>query len=710
MQNPSRCILFALALLAAALPAAARPASPAEAPALAGHWRGAIEIPGAALEIDVDLAEGPDGALSGDISIPAQGAKDLPLADLAAEGAQISFRLPGVPGEPRFAGEVAEGGDAISGTFTQGPASFPFALARAGAPADVARERLAGLDETIAQALADFRAPGLAIAVVRGGEVVYARGFGVRDLERELPVTADTLFAIGSTTKAMTATVLGTLVDEGKVAWDEPVRTYLPWFRLSDPVLSERLTVRDLLTHRSGLPRHDLVWYNDNESSRRELVARLAHLDRTADLREKFQYNNLMYLTAGYLAGEVAGTSWEELVRERLLRPLGMERTTFSIRDSERDPDHAVPYDVKEGGRVVRIPFRPLDVIGPAGAVNSSAHEMARWLLLNLGGGQVGGHRLVQAATLAAIHTPQMTTGAPPSRREVVPVGYGLGWGIDVYRGHRRVQHGGGIDGFITMVTLLPDDDLGIVSFVNAGVGLPGLVNNVVIDRVLGLEPIDWLGEALAERKTAEAAGKEAKEKQAGTRIAGTKPSHPLADYAGEYGHPGYGALRVEVADAKKATFALTFNGIRAPLEHWHYDVWNGAETDGDETFEGQKLLFRGSVDGGIAAVETRPDPLAPPVVFTRQPPARLSDPAVLAGLAGRYQFPDEAAEVTLAGGVLRLTVPGQPTYTLEPEASGRFRLKEVPAIAIEFVEEGGRAVRLLSHQPNGVFEAKRIE
>jgi hypothetical protein len=335
---------------------------------------------------------------------------------------------------------------------------------------------------------------------------------------------------------------------------------------------------------------------------------------------------------------------------------------------------------------------------------------MARWLLLNLGGGTLDGYQVVQKPTLAALHTPQMTTAALPERREVVPVGYGLGWMLDVYRGHRRVHHGGGIDGFITMVTLLPDDDLGIVSFVNAGVGLPGLVNNVVIDRVLDLPAIDWLGEALAEREKAEKAGAEAKERQAATRIAGTKPSHPVADYAGEYGHPGYGLLRIEVADAKKGTLEATYNGMKLPLEHWHYDVWNGAESDGDETFENQKLLFRGSVDGGIAAVETTPDPLAPPVVFARRPQARLSDPAVLAGFAGRYAFPDMIAEVTLAGGVLRLSIPGQPTYTLEPEASGRFRLAEVPAVTIGFVEEGGRAVKLLSHQPNGVFEAARVE
>jgi CubicO group peptidase (beta-lactamase class C family) len=705
-RRTSLALTILLAVIWLAVPAIAEP--------LTGHWRGAIELPGTKLEIDVDLVEAEDGALSGDISIPAQAAKDLPLADLAREGDGVRFAIAGIPGAPSFDGRLEEGGAVLRGTFTQGGAAFPFELRRGATGAERARERLAGLDETLAKAVADFEVAGLALAVVAGGEVVYERGFGLRDRERELPVTPDTLFAVGSTTKAMTATLLGTLVDEGKLGWDDPVRRHLPWFALADPIVAERLTVRDALSHRSGLPRHDLLWYNHNEGTRREMIERLAHLDLTADLRARWQYNNLLFLTAGYLAGELAGaTSWEEAMRARLFAPLGMARSNFSVEESQGDPDHALPYKREEDGDLTRIPFRPLDLVGPAGSVNSSAREMARWALFNLARGEAGELRIVQAQTLAEIHKVQMPTGATALRPDLQPVGYALGWMVDVYRGHRRVHHGGGIDGFVAMVTLFPDDDLAVVSFTNTISGLPELVNRTVSDRVLGLEPVDWLAEGLAELAAGRQAQAEAKTKKDTVRVAGTRPSHPLGDYAGDYLHAGYGRLRIELVPALKGKetrrLTLHYNGIAAPLEHWHYDVWNGASTEGDPTFENIKVLFRTDVAGAIAALEATLDVIAPPVVFAKAPPARLSDPEVLARYVGRYQLASQIAEVTLAGGTLRVALPGQPVYTLEPLVTGRFRLRELTIIEVGFVEREGRVTGLAFHQPNGVFEAEKL-
>jgi len=192
--------------------------------------------------------------------------------------------------------------------------------------------------------MADLRVPGLALAVVKNKEAIFLKGYGLRDVENKLPMTPDTLLAIGSTTKAFTTFALARLVDEGKMSWDEPVRSYIPWFKLSDPVISERITPRDLVTHRSGLPRHDLLWYNNYRASREELVRRLAYLQFTADLRERFQYNNLMFLTAGYLLEVLSGKPWEDSVRELVLEPLGMTRTNFSVAVSQQDKDYAQPY------------------------------------------------------------------------------------------------------------------------------------------------------------------------------------------------------------------------------------------------------------------------------------------------------------------------------------------------------------------------------
>jgi CubicO group peptidase (beta-lactamase class C family) len=572
-----------------------------------------------------------------------------------------------------------------------------------------AREALEGFDDTARQALEDFNIPGAALAVVAGGELVHSEGYGFRDLEAQRPMTADTLFAIGSTTKAMTATLLGILVDEGHLDWDQPLRRYLPAFRMADPTVSERLTPRDLITHRSGLPRHDLLWYNNDKNTRAELVERLAYLELSADLRQRYQYNNLMFMTAGYLAGQLTGRTWEQALQGRLFAPLGMGRSNFSVAESQMDDDFAQPYRENDEQQLERIPFRNIDLIGPAGSVNSSVNEMARWLLFNLNGGRVGERQLVEPATLDDIHSPHMTTGATPDRPEISQGTYGLGWVITTYRGHRRVAHGGGIDGFSTSVVLFPDDGVGLVAFTNRGSGLPSLLNRHVADRLLGLDPIDWLGEALDKREKALAERKQAEERKQATRVVGTRPSHPLGDYAGSYDHAGYGSL--EIVAAGETGLEIIFNGIVAPLEHWHYDVWNGAETEGDPTFENQKLLFRGDLDGNIAAVEAILEPRVAPIVLQKRPDPRLSDPKHLSRFEGTYEAATGTrVTVAMSGSVLTVSVPGQPTSTLEPDLSGRFALKELRIVRLEFVTDAdGRVTKVLLHQPGGVFEAVRV-
>lgn len=572
-----------------------------------------------------------------------------------------------------------------------------------------ARTSMAGFEEVAEQALSDFNVPGAAIAVVADGEIVYAEGFGHRDLEAGKPMTADTLFAIGSTTKAMTSTLLGMLVGDGKLDWDEPLRKFLPSFQLADPMISERITTRDLLTHRSGLPRHDFLWYNNNENTRAEIIERLAHLEITADLRQKFQYNNLMFMTAGYLAGVLSDSTWEEALRGRLFEPLGMTRTNFSVAASQEDTDFAYPYRENDDHDLERIPFRTIDLIGPAGSVNSSVNEMSRWLLFNLNEGKVGEEQLISPATLADLQSPHMATGATAERVEISQSIYGMGWGIDTYRGHRRVSHGGGIDGFITAVVLFPDDELGLVAFNNGESGISSLLTQHAADRLLGLEPIDWLGEEKEKRDKGLETEDEAEEKKDATRIADTTPSHPIADYAGEYHHPGYGLLKMDLDDD---ALQITFNGITGPLDHWHYDVWTGAETEGDDTFRNMKFLFHGDIEGNIAAVESTFEPTADPIVFEKRPPSRFFDPEVLAAFVGNYDAVDETRLViALSGGSLTLTFPGSPIFALEPNLDGRFVLKDMRVVSIEFVTDAdGKVTKLLLHQPGSIEEAKRVE
>jgi CubicO group peptidase (beta-lactamase class C family) len=432
-------------------------AAPQQSP-IAGYWEGAIKLPNGALNFSVDFTAANNGKLSATITIPQQSAKDLPLADVGFNSSEVAFALPGVPGDPKFRGKLSADGQKIEGTFSQGGANLPCTLERKADPVALAKESLAGFDDVVADAMKKFEVPGMAIAIVKGKEVVYAKGFGYRDVEKQLPVTADTLFAIGSSSKAFTTFVLGTLVDEGKIEWDKPLRNYIPWFKLYDPVMTERLSVRDTVTHRSGLPRHDLVWYNNFDASRETFARKLAYLEPSADLREKWQYNNLMFLTAGYLTEVITGKTWEDAVLARILDPLGLKRTNFSVADSQKDSDFAQPYG-KRDGKIEKIPFRPITNLAPAGSINSSVREMARWVTVHLNGGKYGDKKIAEAPTVADMHLAHMVTGATSPEAEITGGEYGMGWFGDSYRGRRRIQHGGNIDGFSANVVLFPKDD-----------------------------------------------------------------------------------------------------------------------------------------------------------------------------------------------------------------------------------------------------------
>ena len=704
MKNP---VSVPLVLLVIFLVAVSGPAVAAAPQDLAGHWEGAIDVPGTKLEVNLDFVKQADGAWIGDISIPVQGAKDLPLVGIRAEGADVAFAISGIPGDPTFKGQMSADGAKITGKFSQGGGSFPFELTRAADPAAKAKKALEGFDEIVAKGLALLKVPGVAIAIVKDKDIIFSKGFGFRDVETKLPMTADTIMAIGSSTKAFTAFTLGTLVDRGQVEWDKPVRNYIPWFRLYDAQAGERLTPRDLVTHRSGLPRHDLVWYNNHTSSREDLVRSLAYLPPTADLREKWQYNNLMFLTAGYLVETLTGKSWEEAVRTLVFDPLGMVRSNFSVVASQKDKDFALPYDEREG-KVVKIPFRDISLIGPAGSINSTANEMSRWVTVHINGGKYGDKQVIGANTLADLHTPYMTTGGVSTRPDITAPDYALGWMVDNYRGHGRVHHGGNIDGFSAMVSLLPNDGLGFVILTNKnGTVLPELLIRTAIDRILGLEAVDWIGDAAKKLAEGEAVGKKAEEKKTARRRPGTVPAHKFDEYAGDYRHPGYGDLKVTL---KGTQLSFTYNGIATPLSHWHYETFNGGKAE-DPTFEDMKLTFRTDVNGNVVGVAVPFEPSLDDIYFAKKPDARLSDAAYLRTLVGSYTLATQTVTVSLKGDVLTLFVPGQPVYDLLPEVGGEFSLKAAKGIRVRFLEDGKEQVTGLEiSQPGGVFEYKRTK
>ncbi len=478
---------------------------------------------------------------------------------------------------------------------------------------DVAAQ-LDDLDAFITEVMAEWKVPGLAIAVVEDGEVVVSKGYGYRDIDEELPVTARTLFAIGSITKSFTVTALGMLADEGRFEWDEPLRTYLPDFELYDDVASERMTPRDLVTHRSGLPRHDLVWYG-SDFTRQELYERLRYLEPSRDFRAAYQYQNLMFMTAGYLAGRLAGMTWEELVSGRIFEPLGMARSNFSVAESQRSDDFAYPY-TRIDDDVRQVDFRNIDEIGPAGSINSSVEEMIRYVQFHIDAGKYGDEQLLSESNARQMQTPQMAIQSSIQYDELGHNAYGMAFGIGSYRGHKVVQHGGGIDGFISLLSFMPRARVGMIVLTNLSGDnpVPTIVVRGVYDRVLGLEPVDWA--ARVREQQAEAREAEEKAEQGGDslQVEGTSPSHPLADYAGSYEHPGYGVITVEVDGGE---LEATFNNMSARLEHFHYDVFEVAE-DPLVAFDELKVMFQYNKNGEIDKLLVPFEPNVDDIVFTR--------------------------------------------------------------------------------------------
>ncbi|UCC82513.1 MAG: serine hydrolase [Gemmatimonadota bacterium] len=566
--------------------------------------------------------------------------------------------------------------------------------------------RLNGLDAFITEVMAEWKVPGLAIAVVEDGEVIVSKGYGYRDIDEELPVTARTLFAIGSITKSFTVTALGMHVDEGRLDWDEPVRTYLPDFELYDDVASERMTPRDLVTHRSGLPRHDLVWYG-SDFTRQELYERLRYLEPSRDFRAAYQYQNLMFMTAGYLAGRLAGMTWEELVSGRIFEPLGMARSNFSVDESQRSDDFAYPY-VQIGEDVRQVDFRNLDEIGPAGSINSSVEEMIRYVQFHIDAGKYGEEQLLSESNALQMQTPQMAIQSSIQYDELGHGAYGMGLFVGTYRGHKVVQHGGGIDGFISRLSFMPRKRVGLIVLTNLSGNnpVPTIVERGVYDRILGLDPVDWAARVREQEEEEAAAEEKAEEAGRSFQVEGTTPSHPLEDYVGSYEHAGYGVIAVQL---EGAGLTASFNDATTPLEHFHYDVFSVPE-DPLVPLGELKVMFRYNAKGEVDQLLVPLEPNVDDIVFMRVPDETMMQRDFLEQFEGEYDLATTVLTVELRGDdTLTLTVPGQPTYELAPSRGTTFDLKGLNGYSLEFKKDGSGAVaEVVLYQPNGTFVATR--
>lgn len=444
------------------------------------------------------------------------------------------------------------------------------------------------LDSVVQRARTDFDVPGIAVAIVHEGKMVFAKGYGVSRLDTSAPVTSKTLFGVASNTKAFTAAALAILVDEGKLAWDDRVIDRLPSFQMSDPYVSREMRIRDLLIHNSGLAlgAGDLMYFPEGTLSEDEVYSRLRHVPLSTSFRSRYAYDNILYLVAGKVIEKVSGKTWAAFLRERILDPIGMSQTVLSVRHLDARPDVALPHAPGDDGKLQQLKHSSMDNNAPAAAMQSSVEEMSRWVMLQLNEGELDSKRIFSARQAREMWSMQtiIPVGTPPKPLAALKAnfaGYGLGWNLNDYRGEKVVSHTGGLFGMVSRVTMIPSKKLGVIVLTNQENGAAfNAITYTVLDHYLNAPPTDWVAaqkEALDARK-AEAAKKVAGE--ASKRNARSNPSLPLSAYAGRYRDPWYGDIIVEESAGTlrmRFTHSPSLNGT---MEHFQYDTFIARWTD----------------------------------------------------------------------------------------------------------------------------------
>lgn len=565
-------------------------------------------------------------------------------------------------------------------------------------------KRLMGLDVEVNKILKDYKAPGVTIAVVEKNKVVYTGGFGYRDAEKKLPVTENTLFAIGSCTKAFTSAMLGSLAEDGMLDLDKPIRNYLPELKFYNEHLNAHVTIRDMMCHRTGLPRHDFSWYGSS-ASRMELLKRIEYQEPTAELREKYQYNNFMFMSQGVLLEKLTGKSWEANIKERIFTPLGMDNTVTKVADWEKSNDRSLAYNLVNDSIAKVIPYRNIDAVGPAGSINSSAKDMAKWLITWINGGKYNGKQIVPAKYRNEAMTIQMASGGLPGMEspDVQNFGYGLAWGISSYRGHYRVEHGGGIDGFITTTGFFPTDSIGI--FVCSATGnVSSAIRNLIADKMLGLTYKDWhkqMRDAFVKARFAALMAPKSAEDP--TKVKDTKPSLTLQEYEGKFSNKGYGTIEVKL---NGGILNADYNSTKLNLKHKHFDLFVGYSEDNVEG--GTDLFFQLNKMGKVEKLLVPLQPGLNDIVFTKDNEVKLSA-TDLEKYSGEFLLGPQSVSFVIRGGVLYGLLPPQPDYELIPVGNDEFKLKIMEGYSVKFKSlVNGKFSEASFVQPNGVFTAKR--
>ena len=566
--------------------------------------------------------------------------------------------------------------------------------------------KIESLEKDFQTVLTTSKAAGYSIAIVKGSDIIYAKGFGYSDIENKTPVTSNTVFAIGSTTKAFTASLLGQLRDQGKMDFETSPRAYIPELNFYNAEMNNQITIKDLMTHRTGLPRHSAAWKAFKTPSKNEFIARIAHQEPTAPVRSKFAYNNFMYFVQGEIAGRLTDKSWEQNIQQNILEPLQMTNSTTNIQGLENGNNAALGYYF-DNGITTEIDYYDIGAMSPAGGINSTVNDMSKWMIAWLNKGQYNGEQVLPSQYVKEAMSSQMViAGKLP--REASPSSfmdnYGYGWFISSYKSHYRVDHGGNIDGFSANLAFYPADDIGIVVLSNQNrSAVPQIITNIVADKLFDTPETNWIGklEQIIKQQT------KITEREP---IVSIETTHDLEDYNGTYKHKGYGTFDIIV---KNDSLFAEFPGFTQWLNPIHPNVFDSyyvLDNEVDVESQGKSIKYITDFDNKITGLEIPLERTLDPIVFNRTP--FQSNPIIEANMdayIGEYTFESKHFEVAALNNQLQMIVNGDQTVQLVITNAHTFSVVDKEGFNVSFtLGKNEMASNLILHQPNGTFTAIR--
>ena len=572
-------------------------------------------------------------------------------------------------------------------------------------------KRLKGLDSELEKVLKKLEEPGFSVAIVENDQILYSKGFGYRDYENKIKVDSNTLFAIGSATKSFTSSLLGVLREDEKLDFEDSPIDHINELRFYNSQMNDVISIRDMMSHRTGLPRHDASWYFFPTFSKDSLVSRVKHHKPFTSVRNQWWYNNFMFMLQGVVAERITNKTWSENIKEMIFDPLGMTRSNTSIAELENSENAAFGYsqDFK------KMDYYKIAGMGPAGSINSSVNEMSKWLITWINKGEYKGKKILPPNyTEEAISSQSVVVANLPDEDNpgLHLTNYGYGWFLSSYKGHYRVEHGGNIDGFSTSAAFYPSDKVGIIVLSNQNASnTPSIVRNIISDRMLDVKKTDWLKYHFDKLKEAELIQKELDKNEDSDKIKGTNPSRSMNEYEGEYTNLGYGTFDISM---KNDSLFMKIPNKTFWLSHHHYDTFLPYELkNGKVNLEDESVIFiTFSADqlGEIKKLSTGLEPaIEEPIYFDRKIKPIDIETSELDKYVGDFKFMKNTCKTYLKEDVLYVFVPEQPEYRLNPIGKHLFSIEKLDGYKIKFdVSENDKVTHISFVQPNGTFKYKK--